>query len=154
MNRTARIITLAMLFCFGAGSASWATGPLGLWWNEDKTAKIEVAEQEGALAGTIVWLKNRNEDGTEFRDTKNPDPALRNRTTRGITLLEGLKAGRRAGTWEGGTIYDPDNGKTYRCRAKQDGEDRLEIRGFIGVSLLGRTTVWERVQPEDSAPAE
>ncbi|MBN1327649.1 MAG: DUF2147 domain-containing protein, partial [Candidatus Cloacimonetes bacterium] len=55
--------------------------------------------------------------------------------------------------WKGGTIYDPESGKTYSCTMKLSG-DQLEIRGFIGISLLGRTEVWSRISPESDLKAE
>ena len=48
------------------------------------------------------------------------------------------------GAWKGGRIYDPETGKTYRCGIKLGDDDRLRLRGFLGISLLGRTTVWVR----------
>ena len=55
-----------------------------------------------------------------------------------------------SGQWYKGTIYDPDNGKTYKCKIKYGDSDKvLKVRGFIGVSLLGRTTLWTRVEDED-----
>ena len=60
----------------------------------------------------------------------------------GLQILSGFRyAGD--GTWEAGKIYDPKNGKTYSCKMRLDGEN-LKIRGFIGISLFGRTTVWSR----------
>jgi uncharacterized protein (DUF2147 family) len=46
--------------------------------------------------------------------------------------------------WEDGTIYDPENGKTYRCKITLESPNRLNVRGFVGISLFGRTTVWTR----------
>jgi uncharacterized protein (DUF2147 family) len=49
-----------------------------------------------------------------------------------------------SGHWSGGTIYDPDSGRTYSCRFELLEQDRLKVRGFLGLSLLGRTQVWTR----------
>ena len=75
-------------------------------------------------------------------DSKNPDESLKARKLMGLQILSGF---RYAGdeTWEAGKIYDPKNGKTYSCKMRLEGEN-LKIRGFIGISLLGRTTVWSR----------
>jgi uncharacterized protein (DUF2147 family) len=63
-----------------------------------------------------------------------------------MTILSGLKKDRDD-VWAGGEILDPGNGKTYRCKVKLiDGGRKLEVRGFIGVSLLGRTQTWIREQ--------
>jgi uncharacterized protein (DUF2147 family) len=49
-------------------------------------------------------------------------------------------------TWEDGTIYDAENGKTYQCKLSMEGDNKLNVRGFIGISLMGRTDVWKRVE--------
>jgi uncharacterized protein (DUF2147 family) len=53
------------------------------------------------------------------------------------------------GAWSDGTIYDPSSGRTYRCELRLDGDDRLRLRGYVGVSWLGRTTRWVRVGREN-----
>jgi len=62
------------------------------------------------------------------------------------------KESRGADIWKGGSVYDPGNGRTYRGTIRMDGEDRLLLRRFIGISLLGRTTTWIRVGSEESPP--
>lgn len=84
-------------------------------------------------------------------DRENPDPALRRRPILGLRLLEGLEHDGD-GEWSGGTVYDPETGKTYKSKARLgEGGDVLHLRGYIGFSLLGRTTEWTRV-PADAAP--
>ena len=63
----------------------------------------------------------------------------------GLELMTGFKFDGK-GTWKKGTIYDPDNGKTYKCKIKVGDDGALNGRGFIGVSMLGRTSVWTRVE--------
>jgi uncharacterized protein (DUF2147 family) len=60
----------------------------------------------------------------------------------GTVILKDFKYSGK--TWEDGTIYDPKNGKTYSCIIKAKGLNNLDIRGYIGISLLGRTTNWTR----------
>ena len=117
---------------------------LGIWLNADKDAKIRVYKEEGKYYGKIVWiLNNENEDGSKPKtDQKNPDPALRSRPTIGIILLKEL-------VWDGeeyddGYIYDPKSGKTYDCYARLESDDELFIKGYIGFSLIGRSTIWTR----------
>jgi uncharacterized protein (DUF2147 family) len=116
---------------------------LGTWYNEEKTSGIEIFKCTDAYCGRIVWLKTPlDAEGKEKTDSKNPDESLRARKLLGLQILTGFKyAGDE--TWESGKIYDPKNGKTYSCRIRLEGGD-LKIRGFIGISLLGRTTVWSR----------
>ncbi len=81
-------------------------------------------------------------------DRNNPDPDLRTRPALGLQLLEGF--GYSGGNvWKGGTIYDPGNGKLYKCKMTLTDPKRLEVRGFIGISWLGRTEVWTR--PDESS---
>lgn len=81
------------------------------------------------------------------RDINNPDPEKRNRTILGITLLKGLAYKPEENQWEGGKIYDPNKGKTYKCYAELVSPDKLKIRGYVGISMMGRSTYWKRYQP-------
>jgi uncharacterized protein (DUF2147 family) len=68
---------------------------------------------------------------------------LRNRPVVGMTILRGLRGA--GGEYDSGTILDPDEGRTYRCSARLlDGGRRLELRGYVGISLFGRTQIWAR----------
>jgi uncharacterized protein (DUF2147 family) len=89
-----------------------------------------------------------DENGCELRDAWNPDTGLRDRAVEGLELFHGLEQSPQdANVWTGGTIYDPTSGRTYRCRLTLDG-DRLYLRGYFGVPVLGRTTTWIRVGAE------
>ena len=82
--------------------------------------------------------------GKQKVDRENPDPQLRSRSLNGLVILWGFKyAGD--GVWEDGRIYDPRDGKTYKCKMTLEGST-LKIRGFIGISLIGKTNVWTKAQ--------
>ena len=81
--------------------------------------------------------------GTPKVDRKNPDPALRNRPIIGLQVVEGVTA-TGDNRWENGSCYDPESGNTYRCKMRLLSPDRLELRGYIGISLFGRTYVLTR----------
>lgn len=142
-----------MFICFVLaglwGPRVWAAGAdavLGTWLTENKKAHVKVYEKGNEYFGKIVWLKNpNNDDGTPKRDTKNPDPKLRSRTVLGLNILRGLEYNGNK-QWTGGKIYDPNNGKTYSCKMTLASPDTLNIRGFVGISLLGRTSHWTRVK--------
>jgi uncharacterized protein (DUF2147 family) len=139
---SAFIVLLVMSFAanaFGEDSAAI----LGTWYNEEKTSGIEISRCADTYCGRIVWLKKPlDAQGKEKVDSKNPDESLRDRKLMGLQILSGFRyAGEEA--WEAGKIYDPKNGKTYSCKMRLEGEN-LKIRGFIGISLFGRTTVWSR----------
>jgi uncharacterized protein (DUF2147 family) len=102
-----------------------------------------------SLCGTIVWLfEPFDEHGDEKLDFLNPDESLRHRRVMGLEVFR-VSEDRDAkeAKWRG-TVYDPKIGKAYACKAHVLAGKRLKIRGFIGVSLFGRTTYWTRVEPE------
>ncbi|HSW67832.1 MAG TPA: DUF2147 domain-containing protein [Bacteroidales bacterium] len=99
----------------------------------------------GKYYGEIVWLKEPLEaDGSEKFDTKNPDPKLHDRKILGLRILNDFVFDASDNEWTGGTIYSPKTGKTYRSYLRFDKENRLRVRGFVGVSLLGKTVFWEK----------
>ena len=138
-------ILLGLLF---AGAAAHA-GLDGLWRTEHGDAHIEIAPCDDHYCGTVVWLKEPLDDQGEIRrDPKNKDPALRDRLLRGIRILTDVPLEPdEEQVWTGGRLYDPKSGRVYRCTIRRDGPDRLRIRGFWGISLLGRNTQWTRLDP-------
>jgi uncharacterized protein (DUF2147 family) len=124
---------------FGVDVAS----PLGQWKNEDAT--FEVFENDGKLSGRIVDLREPLRDGKPKVDIHNSDPSKRSRPVIGIVFMYGFV--KKSDTkWENGTIYDPKSGNTYSCTMELDGPDKLKVRGYIGISLIGRTDVWTRAR--------
>ena len=115
----------------------------GTWFNEQKTSKIQFYKQGNKLFGKIVWLKEPLENGKPRVDKFNSDAKLKIRPLMGLVFLTNFTADGEK-VWEDGEIYDPNNGKTYSCTIKIKKSNELEIRGFIGISLLGRTTIWTR----------
>lgn len=131
------------------GHPSLASTPIGLWYAEGGAAQVEITRCGQELCGHVVWLRSPfDEDGCDQRDRFNPVPALRDRPIVGLLILSGLAAIDDR-TWSGGAIYDPTRGSTYRCMLQLEGENRLHLRGYIGVPLLGRTTTWFRVGSEN-----
>ena len=120
----------------------------GLWLSEKEDAGILVEPCGRQLCGSIVWLAEPlDDDGTAKLDELNPDESLRSREVIGLRILEGFPATPdKKKAWKGGRIYDPENGKTYRCTLTLAEPGRMKLRGFIGISLLGRTTYWRRVE--------
>ncbi|MBX2906854.1 MAG: DUF2147 domain-containing protein [Taibaiella sp.] len=114
-----------------------------LWLSEEKTGKIQIYKAtDGKFYGKLVWLKIPNEDGKPKVDKHNPDKAKRNDPILGMVLMRGFsKADDRH--YEDGTIYDPKTGKTYSCKMTLNG-DNLDVRGYMGISLIGKTTKWTK----------
>jgi glucan biosynthesis protein C len=126
-----------------------AATPVGLWYAEGGAAQVAIAPCGSELCGRVVWLRSPfDEDGCDLRDRHNPDPTLRSRRVMGLEVLQGLTP-RPNGTWASGSIYDPATGNTYTCHLVLDGDDRLRLRGYVGIPLLGRTTTWTRVGTEN-----
>lgn len=148
-----RSIILLIGFILAASSAvgAEAGGILGLWNTPENDSKIEIFRCGDKYCGRIADLKEPNytaDDkegipGQPILDRENPNPALRTRTLLGLQLMEGFSYSGR-NVWEGGVIYNPDNGKTYKCKITLSAPNRLEVRGFIGFSLFGRTSIWSR----------
>jgi uncharacterized protein (DUF2147 family) len=120
---------------------------VGVWKNGEGTGMVQIYKtSDGKYNGKIVWLKVPNKaDGTPRIDENNPDANLRSRPLKGLENLQSF-TWVSDGIWENGTIYDPKVGKTYSCTIKMPDWYTLEVRGYIGVSMFGRTDVWKRQQ--------
>ena len=118
---------------------------LGLWFNEEKDAKIEVYQENGKYYGKIVWLEEPNEPDTGLPklDDENPDEELQKRPVMGLLLVTDFDY-EGDGLWENGDIYDPKSGNTYSCYMKLQSKEKLKVRGYIGLSIIGKTTYWTR----------
>ena len=132
-----------------ASTRASATTPEGLWYAEGGAATVRVESCGRALCGRVEQLRSPfDENGCALRDVWNPDTRLRERAVEGLEIFHGLeRSPQEENVWVGGTIYDPTSGRTYRCRLTVDG-DRLYLRGYLGVPVLGRTTTWIRVGAE------
>lgn len=145
---------LMFVFALVATSLSMQAQPntsaddiVGVWITGDKSGTIEIYKTpNGRYSGRILGDGQGVADTTDL-DKNNPNPALRARKLVGLDILSGFVY-EGDNDWSGGAIYDPNNGKTYKCllALEDDGKDKnkLRVRGFIGVSLFGRTDVWTR----------
>jgi len=123
-----------------------ASDIVGIWYNEEKTSKVQIYEEGNKFFAKIVWLKepNDNTTGKPRVDNLNPDVKLQKTPLLGLVILKGFVFDGND-EWNGGTIYDPKNGKTYSSKIHfGDSPSLLKIRGFVGLSLLGRNTYWTK----------
>lgn len=120
---------------------------LGTWLTGSKKGHVQIYKQGDKYFGKIVWLKEPNDPATgkPRTDAKNPDVLQKNRHLLGLVNLRDFKY-EGNNTWEDGKIYDPETGKEYSCKIKLTNANQLDVRGFIGVSLIGRTDSWVRVK--------
>ncbi|MCF2491365.1 DUF2147 domain-containing protein [Dyadobacter sp. CY347] len=141
-------ITFTILFTLFTTAIFGQTGPgdkiLGEWVNEEKDTRIEIYKEGTTYSGKLIWgLKLMEADGqTQRKDVNNTNEKLRSRSVQNIDLLHSFIFSE--GIWADGKMYDPKSGKTYSCLMKLR-EEKLEIRGYVGIPLLGRSTYWERV---------
>ena len=161
MQRTAMLLAGIMLLLAGSAVAQDGDAILGLWATDPEggggEAHVRIYKEDGKYFGKIVWLAEpvypdddpKGTPGEEKTDLNNPDPDLRGEPVVGLLITRDFVY-NGDGLWHKGTIYDPDNGKTYKCKIKYGDSDKvLKVRGYIGVSMLGRTTYWTRVDDEE-----
>ena len=144
MKTVAGILIVAWLFSADVAVAD-PTDIAGTWLSGDGDGLIGVDVSGTTLRATILGSA-RDEPDRATTDVHNPDPAMRDRPLVGLEIFSGFKYDGD-GAWSGGFIYDPNSGKTYRCKITLLDPDTLKVRGFIGVALFGRTETWKR-QPD------
>lgn len=134
---------LLTIICF---AQSEGDAILGVWETGSGKARVKIDKVGDKFFGKVVWLREPlNEEGKPKVDKNNPDEKLRTLPLLGYKLIKDFSF-KGEKVWEDGTIYDPENGSTYSCTIKMTDENTLDVRGFIGVSLFGRTDVWKRIQ--------
>jgi uncharacterized protein (DUF2147 family) len=149
---------LAVLVLAGAtaGPIPSADAILGIWKTYDAHRKVdcgvEIYKQHDKYFAKIVSLTeptwpagdDQGMAGKPKNDRYNPNPDLRNRPILGMQFMHDFIYNAGKNIWADGRIYDPESGKTYKCKLTLTSTNRLEVRGYIGISLLGRTEVWTR----------
>lgn len=142
---------------------------LGRWLTEGGESIVEIykeivkagepgAEEETRYYGKLIWIHDKayTDRGMKVTDTledwNNPDASRRKDPLLGRLILNGFVYNSRKSRWEKGRAYDPESGKTYKSLLRitkgDDGEERLKVRGYIGVSFIGRTAVWTRAKDD------
>ncbi len=117
---------------------------IGIWLNEEKDAKIEIYKSENLFFGKLIWLKEPKDINGKFKtDKNNPNKNLRNEKLLGSKILSNLMWNNKEKEWINGSIYNARDGKTYQVFANLS-EKKLKLRGYIGFSLFGKTTIWTK----------
>ncbi len=132
-------------------SAGWTwaqeASPVGVWRSiDDKTKKersiIRITEANGELQGVVEKIFDQPGDDPAHL-CKECKGDLKDKPIIGMRILWGLK--KDGDTWTGGEILDPKNGRTYRAKVTPSADGKtLDVRGYIGMALIGRTQVWYR----------
>ncbi len=146
MLRSVTAFTLA----FAASAVMAQMTPVGLWKTiSDKdgsvASEVRVVDNSGVLSGRIERTF-RTDVKTDAKcdlckDDRKDQPII------GLEIIRGLGKNPTSDVWEGGTVVDPDNGTVYKLKMTPiDGGKKLEVRGFVGFSLFGRTQTWIRAQ--------
>lgn len=146
-SRGARVMLGALSAIFAASVFAQAATPVGTWQTiDDQSGKPKgivqiVDDGSGQLSGKVV--RGIGEfDHPERRCTACTDER-KDQLVKGMTIITGMR--QDGDTWDGGQILDPESGKLYKCKMKlEDGGQKLVVRGYIGVSLLGRSQTWVR----------
>jgi len=141
------LLVLAFVFPFLLG-AQEENQVLGNWLTGGGESKINIKKcSNGTFCGEIVWLKNPDRDGKPKTDIKNPDEKLRSRPQMGLMILTGFVYDKKDKEWVDGTIYDPKEGKTYKCLMWFEKDlNVLHVKGYIGFSLIGKEVEWIKVK--------
>ena len=148
MLKIAAYLTFGLFLVFSNIVIAENLSPVGLWKTiDDKTGKprslIRINESNGEYSATIEKGLLATDTGEAICDKCSDE--RKNQKLLGMTIVKGLK--KNGPQYDGGEILDPDNGKTYRCKMKLDESgNSLEVRGFVGISLLGRSQIWNRVE--------
>jgi uncharacterized protein (DUF2147 family) len=150
-NTGSLLVRVAMIFTLEATTVPIAMAEtaqpdaiIGKWEADDGTVRLDMYRAGSEYQARFLYGNEVVEaDGVTLKkDAKNPDPALRSRSLKGIVFINGLRYGN--GEWAGGSIYDASSGRTYNAKAEMQG-NRLHLRGYLGVSALGQTRVFHRM---------
>jgi uncharacterized protein (DUF2147 family) len=144
------LIHASLIASLLAAPAVWAQDtPVGLWKTiDDHTGKpsalVRISEDQGVISGKIEKLfRAPNQD--QNPKCRKCEGANKDQPIIGMTILTGLR--KDGDAWDGGHVLDPGNGSTYRAKITlKDGGSKLEMRGYIGTPLFGRTQTWVREQ--------
>ena len=139
------LIRLTCLSSILFSTLAWAekTDVEGRWLTQEGDGWITIQIVGDSLEGSVAGSPDPKQREERKFDDRNSDPSLRTRRLDGLTIMTGF-AYEGDGHWSGGTVYDPNSGKTYKCTVKQLDTNTLKIRGFIGISIFGRSETWTR----------
>ena len=134
------IITIILLFFSISIFAQSGDVLIGTYMTDKNEGMVEITKRDNKYFGKLIWTKTPGK-----LDSNNPDDKQKTEKLAGKEILKDFAFDGKD-LWHNGTIYDPKNGKTYSCKITRDEKGNLNVRGYIGVSMLGRTTFWVKVK--------
>ena len=120
---------------------------VGTWLNGTKKGHVQIYKQGGTFFGKLVYLTDPNDPATgkPKTDINNADAAKRTRPLINLPLMYNFKYDG-GNIWSDGKIYNPEDGKEYNCKMTLKNPNTLDVRGYVGISLLGKTQTWTRIK--------
>ena len=154
-------VPITALLLLLAAPVAQAQSPVGYWRTiDDETGEarsiVQIYEQDGALYGKIVKVlkvseeAKRNEEGQVICTTCEGE--RHNQPVEGMVFIKGLE--KDGDTYEDGTIFNPEDGKTYKAKMKVNDDGDLDVRGYVGISLFGKSQTWEPAEKPAEAPSD
>jgi len=141
---TRHLFAAALFFLLAASGAAFAADPAGIWLTQNGASRIKLADCGGAVCGTIIWLKEPNDDnGKPKTDKNNSDASKRSRPLIGVQIVLGMKPAG-ADKWTG-QVYNAEDGKTYSGNLTLSGGDKLQLQGCALGGLLCKGQTWTRM---------
>jgi len=137
------LLIVAFLFLMSGFLSAQADDITGIWVPAKGTSQVRIYKgPNGKYYGRVEWKK---EDKDEL-DVNNPDASLRKNKVLGLVILKDFIYNSGKKQWEDGTVYDPDNGKTYDCYMWFDGDkNKMTLKGYVlGMKFIGRSEIWTR----------
>ncbi len=126
---------LASMMLVFVSAVAYSQGIIGKWVTEGGESQVEIYQNGDQFYGKIIWLKA----GDGQLDVHNPDKKLQSRKLIGVNILTGLK--KKGDKYEGGKIYNPKNGKNYKCSIWLEG-GKLKVRGYV--AMFYETQTWTK----------
>lgn len=141
-----KLFFISMMLVCSIGQTSQAQSVVGKWKTiDDETGEaksvVEIYEEGGKVYGKIIAIFDKAKENDVCKKCEGDK---KNKPLKGMVILAGAR--KDGSSWEGGTILDPTKGKIYKCTLSLENKDKLKLRGYVGISLLGRTQYWERVK--------
>jgi uncharacterized protein (DUF2147 family) len=138
-------ILYLLIACSCAVFAQKKEDILGKWLNSSGEGQIEIYKKGEKYYGKLAWIKDpNNENGKPKTDFKNPNANLRAKPVLGLEIVKDFVY--EDGKWVDGKVYDPKTGKSYSGNMSLESANQLNMRGYVGISIIGRTEVWKRVK--------